>query len=410
MSWADQNPKAEIRGPNPESPTAKLAQFGLARALCWLTRRPFGLRVSAFFRPSDFGLRISGILLPCLAPLFLLSTAPLPAAEPTTAWHPAKAPLMTRWAAQVSPKNAHPEYPRPQMVRSDWLNLNGLWQYAIRRLDAEGPGTYDGQILVPFPIESALSGVAKPLDEQSALWYRRTTRIPSSWQDRRVRLQFAAVDWECRVMVNGREVGQHRGGYERFGFDITDVLRWDREEEIVVRVTDPTEGDQPRGKQSRRPEGIFYSSCSGIWQTVWLEPVAPVCIDELSLTPDVDAKGLRLQVSVNTWAGDVQVEAVARAGDTSAGQVSGAPNTDLFLPIAQPRLWSPDAPFLYDLQVRLKQGSREVDRVSSYFGLRKVSLMQDKKGFTRIALNGEPLFQIGALDQGFWPDGVYTAP
>jgi hypothetical protein len=332
------------------------------------------------------------------------------ASETNLAWHPAKAPLMTRWAAQVSPENAHPEYPRPQMVRSEWLNLNGLWQYALRPLETESPGTYDGQILVPFPLESALSGVAKPLEEHSALWYRRVTRIPSAWKGRRVRLQFAAVDWQCRVVVNGREVGQHRGGYERFGFDITDALRWEREEEIVVRVTDPTEGDQPRGKQSRRPEGCFYSACSGIWQTVWLEPVAPVCIDELRLTPDVDAKGLRLQVSVNSLAEDVQVEAVARAGGANVGQVSGPPNRDLFLPVANPRLWSPDAPFLYDLQVRLKQDGREVDRVSSYFGLRKVSLMQDKKGFTRIALNGEPLFQIGALDQGFWPDGIYTAP
>jgi hypothetical protein len=330
--------------------------------------------------------------------------------ETNLAWHPAKAALMTRWAAQVGPENAHPEYPRPQMVRSEWLNLNGLWDYAVRPLEAKGPDVYDGQILVPFPLESALSGVAKPLDEHDALWYRRTARIPSGWKGRRVRLQFAAVDWQCRVVVNGHEAGQHRGGYERFGFDITDELHWDREEEIVVRVTDPTEGDQPRGKQSRQPQGIFYSPSSGIWQTVWLEPVAPVCIDELRMTPDVDANGLRLRVGVNTLAEGVQVEAVAKAGEAPAGQVSGPPNTELLLPVAKPRLWSPDAPFLYDLQVSLKQNGRELDRVSSYFGLRKVSLLQDEKGHTRIALNGEPLFQIGALDQGFWPDGIYTAP
>jgi hypothetical protein len=416
MSWAERNPRAknrrpkEGRSPKSENPRSAATHFGLAEALGWLTRRRLGLRVSTFFRPSDLGPRISALLLSCLAPILLLSPAILPAAEPAPTWHPAKAALMTRWAAQVSPENAHPEYPRPQMVRSEWLNLNGLWEYAVRPQDAERPGAYDGQILVPFPIESALSGVAKPLDDQSTLWYRRTTRIPSGWKGRHVRLQFAAVDWQCRVMVNGREAGQHRGGYERFGFDITDLLRWDREEEIVVRVTDSTEGDQPRGKQSRRPEGIFYSSCSGIWQTIWLEPVAPVCIDELRMTPDVDAKGLRLQVSVNTLAEDIQVEAVAQAGDEPVGEVSGPPNTELLLLVAKPRLWSPDAPFLYDLQVRLKQGGREVDRVSSYFGLRKISLVQDKKGFTRIALNGEPLFQIGVLDQGFWPDGIYTAP
>jgi hypothetical protein len=325
-------------------------------------------------------------------------------------WRPAPASLMTRWAAQVSPTNVHPEYPRPQMVRSEWQNLNGLWDYAIRPLDAEEPASYEGKILVPFPLESALSGVGKMLDPQSALWYRRSTRIPSTWKGRRVRLQFAAVDWQCRVVVNGNEVGQHRGGYERFGFDITDRLHWDREEEIVIRVTDPTEGDQPRGKQSLRPQGIFYTPSSGIWQTVWLEPVSPVCIDELRMTPDLDAKGLRLRVGANTVAEDVQVEAIARADDAPAGKVNGSPNTELFLPVSKPKLWSPEMPFLYDLEVSLKEGGREVDHVASYFGLRKVGLMQDKNGVTRIALNGQPLFQIGALDQGFWPDGIYTAP
>jgi hypothetical protein len=325
-------------------------------------------------------------------------------------WHPAKAPLMTRWAAQVSPTNVHSEYPRPQLVRSEWLNLNGLWDYAIRPLTAESQDHYDGRILVPFPLESALSGVAKPLDDQSALWYRRTIVIPAAWKGRRVRLQFGAVDWECKVLVNGREAGQHRGGYGRFGFDITDDLHWDREEEIIVRVTDPTEGDQPRGKQSRKPEGIFYSPSSGIWQTVWLEPVPEVCIDDLRMTPDADANGLRLRVAVNSLAEDVSVEAIARTGNEQAGQVSGLANADLFLPIQKPKWWSPDAPFLYDLEVRLKQGDHELDRVSSYFAMRKVSLLQDKHGFTCIGLNGQPLFQIGTLDQGFWPDGIYTAP
>jgi hypothetical protein len=317
---------------------------------------------------------------------------------------------MTRWAAQVSPTNVHPEYPRPQLVRPDWLNLNGLWDYAIRPSTAEAPDHYDGKILVPFPLESALSGVGKPLDDQSALWYRRTFTIPPGWKGRRVRLQFGAVDWYCKVRVNGRETGQHRGGYGRFAFDITDELHWDREEEIIISVTDPTEGDQPRGKQSRKPEGIFYSSNSGIWQTVWLEPVSTVCIDDLSLTPDVDAKGLRLRVAVNTLAEDISVEVVARASGQEAGHVGGMANTELFLPIANPKLWSPNEPFLYDLEVRLKGADQEIDRVSSYFGLRKVSLLQNKKGFTSIGLNDQPLFQIGTLDQGFWPDGIYTAP
>jgi hypothetical protein len=317
---------------------------------------------------------------------------------------------MTRWASSVNPTNSHQEYPRPQLVRSDWQNLNGLWDYAIRPLASEPPGKYDGQILVPFPIESALSGVMKPLGAQESLWYRRTTHIPPGWKGRRVRLQFGAVDWQCKVFVNGREVGQHRGGYDRFGFDITDCLHWDGPEEIVVMDADPTEGDQPRGKQSLHPQGIFYSSNSGIWQTVWLEPVPETSIDGLSMRPDIPAGGLRLRVAVNDLADDLQVEALASAGGFVAGHVSGPAGAELLLPLANPKLWSPDSPFLYDLQVILKKGGRHVDHVSSYFGMRQVDVRRDAHGIARIMLNGQPLFQIGTLDQGFWPDGIYTAP
>jgi hypothetical protein len=343
---------------------------------------------------------------------FVVSFFLLSGVAVTTAsdWHPADASLLTRWAAEVSPTNVHSEYPRPQLVRSDWLNLNGLWDYAVRPLDASEPGQYDGKMLVPFPLESALSGVAKALDEKSALWYRRTVTIPPSWKGRRVRLRFGAVDWECQVVVNGREIGQHRGGYERFGFDITDALHWDREEEIVVRVIDPTEGDQPRGKQSRKPEGIFYTATSGIWQTVWLEPVPPLCIDDLRMTPDLDARGLRLRVAVNSLADNLSVEASARSGNQIVAQTNGMVNSQLLLAIPNPEPWSPETPFLYDLEVVLKRGSEELERVTSYFAMRKVGLLQDRHGFTCIGLNGEPTFQIGALDQGFWPDGLYTAP
>jgi hypothetical protein len=218
------------------------------------------------------------------------------------------------------------------------------------------------------------------------------------------------VDWQCNVIVNGREVGQHRGGYDRFAFDITDCLHWDRPEEIIVVDTDPTEGDQPRGKQSLHPQGIFYSSNSGIWQTVWLEPVPAVCIDSLWMTPDLGAKGLRVRVAVNSLADDLQVEALALAHGAAVGRVTGAAGAELLLPVANPQLWSPDSPFLYDLQVTLKKGGQEMDRVASYFGMRQVALSKDGQGMARITLNGEALFQIGTLDQGFWPDGIYTAP
>jgi beta-galactosidase/beta-glucuronidase len=235
-------------------------------------------------------------------------------------------------------------------------------------------------------------------------------RIPPEWKGRRIRLQFGAVDWQCKVIINGREVGQHRGGYDRFAFDITDCLHWDRPEEIVIVDTDPTEGDQPRGKQSLHPQGIFYSSNSGIWQTVWLEPVPEICIDGLWMTPDLDAKGLRLRVAVNSLADDLQVEAVASVNGAVVGRVTGRAGAEMLLPLDKSKLWSPDSPFLYDLEVTLKKAGQTVDRVSSYFGMRQVALLKDAEGIARIILNGRPLFQIGTLDQGFWPDGVYTAP
>ena len=264
--------------------------------------------------------------------------------------------------------------------------------------------------MVPFPVESSLSGVMTNLDEHSKLWYHRSFSVPDSWRGQRVRLHFGAVDWHCEVWVNGREVGQHQGGYDAFTFDITDSLNWKGAEEILVCVTDPTEGDQPRGKQSRKPEGIFYTSTSGIWQTVWLEPVPEICIDRLKCTPDVDAKSLRLWVAANQLSENLRVEAIASAAGQMAGNVAGPANTELNLNLLKPHLWSPDDPFLYDLKVTLKDGNKILDTVTSYFGIRKIALRKDDQGFTRMALNDQCVFEIGTLDQGFWPDGIYTAP
>jgi hypothetical protein len=341
--------------------------------------------------------------------LFLAAFSSIHAGEPA-AWQPAKAPLMTRWAAAVGPTNALPEYPRPQLVRADWLNLNGLWDYAITLDSANTFPSFTGQILVPFPLESALSGVMTNLDEHSKLWYRRNFSVPESWRKKRVRLHFGAVDWRSQVWVNGRLVGQHQGGYDAFTFDITDALRWHGVEEVSICVTDPTEGDQPRGKLSRKPEGIFYTSASGIWQTVWLEPVPQVCIDRLKAIPDVDAKTLRLRVAVNDFSDKLRVEAVAYVAGQEVARVGGAANTELALHLPNPHLWSPDDPFLYDVKVTLLDAGTILDSVSSYFGMRKISLRKDDQGFTRMALNDQCVFEIGTLDQGFWPDGIYTAP
>ena len=230
------------------------------------------------------------------------------------AWQPATGPLKTRWAKDVSPENAHPEYPRPQMVRKDWLNLNGLWDFAITGKDAK-PAEFSSQILVPFPVESALSGVMKHVSENDRIWYRRTFEVPKSWRDRRVLLHFGAVDFETTVWVNGQQVGQHRGGYDGFSFDITGALNKSGPNELLVGVWDPTDaGTQPRGKQVRKPNGIWYTSTSGIWQTVWLEPVSSASIIELKITPDVDAGTVVVQPVTTATLGGFTLEVVVARG------------------------------------------------------------------------------------------------
>ncbi len=311
-------------------------------------------------------------------------------------WQPAAGPLKTRWTKDVSPTNALPEYPRPQMVRKDWLSLNGLWDIKL------GDGT-ESKILVPFAIQSALSGVMKHADRMT---YRRSFEIPKGWSGQKVLLHFGAVDWESTVFVNGKKIGVHRGGYDAFSFDITDALKGEGAQEITVDVFDPTDlGGQPRGKQKLKPGSIMYTATTGIWQTVWLEPVAPAHIESLKIVPDVDESCLRLTVF-----GSGSVEAVASEDGKVIAQVTGQAGSELKLSIPSPKLWSPDSPHLYDLRVSLKSGDKTVDAVTSYFGMRKIALGKDDKGITRMMLNGKPVFQVGPLDQGFWPDGIYTAP
>lgn len=320
------------------------------------------------------------------------------------------APLVTRWAAGVSATNVLPEYPRPQQVREAWQNLNGQWDCAITGTQEDLPSSFPDKILVPFPVESFLSGVGSSLDDRHTLWYRRRFRVPPAWRGNLVHLHFGAVDWNARVFVNGRQLGVHRGGYDAFSIDISGAVNWEKENELIVAVMDPTEGDQPRGKQSRKPEGIFYTASSGIWQTVWLEPVPVAHVSSLRLTPDVNSKSLRAMVMANTLDLDLRVEVIATFQGKEAGRASGAPGREFPVPLSLVQLWSPRQPSLYDVEVTLRRGSQAVDRVRSYFGLRDIRLGTDEAGARRLFLNGQPLFQMGVLDQGFWPDGLYTAP
>ncbi len=358
------------------------------------------------------------------AVLLLLGCGSVGAADQP--WSPAQGPLRTRWAAEVSPKNALPEYPRPQMVRKDWQNLNGLWDYAITTKDAAQPIQWDGQILVPFPIESALSGVMKRVYETNQLWYRRTFEVPTKWRSQRVLLNFGAVDWETTVYVNGKEVGSHRGGYDGFSFDITEALKPSGEQEIVVAVWDPTDaGPQPRGKQVSHPNSIWYTPTSGIWQTVWLEPVSTAHIESLKIIPDMDNNTVAIEIDTvaaglygnSEAATEVEVQVLDGKREVANANVAAtligkqmAVRSRAKLALTKPKLWTPDSPSLYDLKISLRNGRKKIDQVESYFGMRKVSLGKDEQGRFRLCLNNQPYFQLGPLDQGFWPDGLYTAP
>ena len=323
------------------------------------------------------------------------------------AWEPAKGPLMTRWARDVTPERVWPEYPRPQMVRDEWLNLNGLWNYAIRpQADAE-PAEWDGEILVPFAVESALSGVMKSVQPNERLWYRRSFTPPALGDGQRLLLHFGAVDWKCRVFVNGKEVGQHTGGYDPFTFDITSALQ-PGENELVVAVSDPTDtGNQPRGKQVLQPQGIMYTAVTGIWQTVWLETVPAYRIESLKIVPDIDAGLVSINARATGGNGEtVRVKAMSDGKQVAEAEGSVGEAVELKLPNAV--LWSPDRPHLYDLTVELLADGKTVDSVGSYFGMRKIEVKKDTDGINRLWLNNKVLFQYGPLDQGWWPDGLYT--
>lgn len=327
-------------------------------------------------------------------------------------WVPAGGRMMSRWAGEVSPENVLNEYPRPMMVRDKWLNLNGLWDYAITGKDEGRPERFDGKILVPFPAESALSGVGKKVTESDRLWYSRTFEVAEDWGQRpRVLLHFGAVDWETMVYINGKQAGSHSGGYDPFTFDITGLLNPTGKQEITISVWDPTnEGHQPRGKQTLRPRGFWYTAVTGIWQTVWLEPVPDRYIRRVVVTPDVDRQMVDIFARVGGKGRGGRIAVVAKEGEREIARAEGPVYNSIKLKIPEAKLWSPDSPILYDLEVILMKQGEVVDRVTGYFGMRKISTVRDKAGTLRLALNNEIGFQFGTLDQGWWPDGLYRAP
>ncbi len=324
---------------------------------------------------------------------------------------PAGDKIKTKWAAQVSPENALSEYPRPMMVRPEWKNLNGLWQYAITTKGEKAPKQYEGDILVPFCIESSLSGVQKEVGPDNALWYQKTFAVPSGWKNGRILLHFGAVDWMADVWVNDIKVGSHTGGYTPFTFDITQALQG-KQNSMVVRVWDPTNSSYiPHGKQVIKPRGIFYTSVTGIWQTVWLEYVPEDYIQNLVTTPDFDKASVSVEVDFsNPTKYDLYQVEVAFEGQpvASAKSINGQP-VEVNMPEDFLR-WTPDHPFLYDMKIKVLRKGKVIDEVDSYFAMRSFGTQRDDNGIVRLTLNGLPIFHFGPLDQGWWPDGLYTAP
>ena len=385
-------------------------------------------------------------LIGAIASMFLAMSA-IPATAQTTPVSDSvyTSDLMTRWGRDVTPDNAWRSYPRPQLKRERWLNLNGLWDYAIAKAAAPQPARMDGQILVPYPVESKLSRVARKVTPDDRIWYRRSFTVPQDWAGEHVMLNFGAVDLAATIWVNGAVVGSHKGGFDTFGFDITDYLKPGRNE-LVVQVADPTSaGTQPRGKQILDPSGIWYTAVSGIWQTVWLEPVPKLHIDDVRATPDIDRGVVDVAVALSGWANDTDaVKLTASAGGKVIASTIIRANRRATLAVPNARLWSPDDPYLYDLKAELVTvadpyaGQNERDRkaydarftagedrtyaaariagvprdtVDTYFAMRKISIGPGRvAGQPAILLNNKPLFQNGTLDQGWWPDGLYTPP
>ena len=336
-------------------------------------------------------------------------------------WGPVGNEIKTPWASEVSPQNAHQEYPRPQMVRQDWSNLNGLWSYAITDVNSES-FTAEGEILVPFAVESSLSGVGRRITKENTLWYERDFTVPSSWKGQNIILHFGAVDWKAEVFVNGQCIGEHKGGYDSFSFDITPYLKKSGKQNLVVKVFDATDNSmQPRGKQCIINSSIWYTPVSGIWQTVWLEPVNKTHIKDYYPVSNLDKSTITVDVkTANAYVRDVVEVELLEGGigynpETPSDKVIAkavVSKGKAVLTVPEMKTWSPDSPYLYGMRITITRDGKIIDKVEGYTAMRSIKAGHDKSlnQYKRMALNGKNLFQFGPLDQGWWPDGLYTAP
>lgn len=326
-------------------------------------------------------------------------------------WNPAKVTLTTRWGKEVTPANAWQQYPRPQMQREAWMNLNGLWNYAVLAKGQPAPSNYDGQILVPFCIESSLSGVGKPLLPAQELWYNKKFTVPAGWTGKDIIIHFDAVDWETKLWINGKKVGEHKGGSDPFSFNITPYLNKKGDQEMVLSVWDPTDTDlQPRGKQVLDPKGIWYTAVSGIWQSVWLEPLNKTTIQQFVPTPDIDNSKINFVTTASGLTGKEELHFIIKTDGQIVKDTVAPFKNNISVSIPSAKLWTPDHPNIYTVLVEMRSNNKPADQFNTYFAMRKISLGNDVNGYTRLMLNNNPVFQFGTLDQGWWPEGLLTPP
>ncbi|MBW8242678.1 chitobiase/beta-hexosaminidase C-terminal domain-containing protein [Muricauda oceani] len=317
-----------------------------------------------------------------------------------------EAVLKTKWTDQVDPEHVLPEYPRPIQQREKWMNLNGYWQVDTSpKKDIPFGTDLSDTILVPFAVESYLSGVMEKTDD---LLYRKTFTVPEDWRGDEVLLNFEGVDYHATIYINTQKVGEHKGAFDHFSFNISEYLTTGQQE-VMVKVHDASnDGLQPVGKQVKEPEGIFYTSTTGIWQTVWMEPVKSNHIETFKIEPDID-QGL-VDFIGQTTEGDGMIKLVLKDGNQTIAEAEGTAGEHIKINVPEAKLWTPEQPFLYDLEVQLVNDDTITDEFSSYVAMRKISLGKDENNDTRILLNNEPYFQVGVLDQGYWPDGLMTPP